>query len=84
MAITPLYTVAELDALITQWKTIERAVTLYGQYESTIDGSTRRYTARNLKEINDQLQLYQSRREALQSSRNVNAPQFLVGRPYRG
>lgn len=84
MAITPLYTIAELDARIAQWKAIESAVSLYGQYESTIDGDTRKWTSRNLSEIIRQLNHYQTLREALQTGRNASAPQFLTGRPYRG
>ena len=81
--ITPLYSKAELDAKIAYWKTIEDAITVNGSYEKTIDGSTRKWTARNIPEIVAQLERLQNERVKLESGAG-NGPQFLVGRPYRG
>lgn len=83
MAITPLYTVEELTTKIAYWKAIEDAITVNGSMETTIDGTTRKWTARNIPEITAQLNRLQNERVKLESGAG-NGPQFLVGRPYRG
>lgn len=83
MAITPLYTIAELDTKIARWKAIEDAIGVNGSAETTINGVTRRWTARNIPEITAQLERLQNERVKLQSGAG-NGPQLIVGRPYRG
>jgi hypothetical protein len=83
MAITPLYTKTELDTKIAYWKTIEDAITVNGSHETTIDGTTRKWTARNIPEIVAQLTRLQNERVKVESGAG-NGPQFLVGRPCRG
>jgi hypothetical protein len=83
MAITPLYTKAELDTEIERFKAIERSITVNGSHETTIDGTTRKWTARNIPEITAQLNRLQNERVKVESGAG-NGPQFLVGRPYRG
>lgn len=81
MAITPLYSKAELDALIAAYKQAEMKLAS-GTSEYTIDvGGTRRTVRRrDLAEVRQQLQYYQSQRMALEGGAG---PQILVGRPAR-
>lgn len=81
MAITPLYTSAELDALIAAYKQAEISLAS-GVFEYTLDvgGSRRTVRKRDLAEVRAALQYYQAQRVALSAG---GGPQVLVGRPVR-
>jgi len=81
MAITPLYTAAELDTLIAAYKQAEISLAS-GVAEYTLDmgGSRRTVRKRDLAEVRQALQYYQSQRVQLAAG---SGPQVLVGRPVR-
>lgn len=82
MAITPLYSKTELDALISAYKQAEMKLAS-GTAEYTIDvgGSRRTVRRRDLAEVRQALQYYQSQRMALEGA--AAGHQILVGRPAR-
>ncbi len=81
MAITPLYTSAELDTLIAAYKLAEMSLASgVAEYTLDVGGSRRTVRKRDLAEVRQALQYYQQQRVQLAAG---SGPQTLVGRPAR-
>ncbi|MGD9947530.1 MAG: hypothetical protein AB7U29_03510 [Desulfobulbus sp.] len=82
MAITPLYTKAELDSTIAKLKAAELALmTGVSEYTYENGGSSHTVKRRDLAEIRTHLQYLQAQRMQIEG---VTGPQAIVGRVYRG
>jgi len=82
MAITPLYTSAELDALIAALKQAEMALAsgTLDEYSVDIGGSSYKTVYRDPAKVRAALQYYQDQRVQLATG---GGPQIQVGRPAR-
>lgn len=81
MAITPLYTLDEINAEIAAWKRCHLALVGGKSYTIETGDETRTYTAQDIDTVWTTLQRLQSLRVQIESS--SYGPQFLPGRPAR-
>lgn len=82
MAITPLYTKAELDSTIAKLKAAELALmTGVAEYSLDMGGGARMVKYRDLAEIRSHLEYLQRQRMQVEG---ITGPQSIVGRVYRG
>lgn len=80
MAITPLYTIAELTTEITAWKACLTALAAGRSYTISNGGSSQSFTAQDIDVVRKQLEWFQSQRAELESA---GRSAVLVGRPAR-
>lgn len=82
MAITPLYTKAELDTLIAELKVVERKLmTDVSEYSRDMGGTHVSAKRRELDDVRSHMQYLHKQRMQVEG---VSGPQSIAGRVYRG
>lgn len=82
MAITPLYTLDEINAEITTWKAAFTALSAGKNYTISTGSSSQSFTANDIEIVWNQLQRFQAIRAQLEGG-TAGSTQMLIGRPLR-